>query len=100
MKANEAIHKLNRVSLDKKADAILDLYLKEFMDRKQLRFGDRQCLASSFESLNKEMANWISKVMIGAGLTEEYAKDFANKLSSATTKISQRHIISTSFNHK
>ncbi len=80
MKVSEAIAKLDKVPLNDKANAILDLYLKEFNARKQLRFGGRNCLVSSFESLNTEIADWINKVMTGIGLREETARDFTQKL--------------------
>jgi hypothetical protein len=79
---------------------ILDIYLREFDSRRKLRFGGRYCRVSSFESLNKEMAEWIEKVMLGCGLPVETAKTFSQRLRETTTEVINKAPKKVSINAK
>lgn len=92
MKVKEAVAELEKVGSEKLVNSLIDLYTKEFDRRKALRFGGRDCLASSFDDLNKEMDEWVRKVVLGVGMTDAEATSIATEFTKLTHDISRQYI--------
>lgn len=93
MKVQEAITKMqNRINEPNYSvkslfiQDIINLVFDELQARRELRFGKRDCLKTSFVALINEMAEWEKKVLLGLGISEEQAKNMSEDFKSLTTE--------------